>query len=662
MSERPPSAGNTEFKRWAERLNDYLVRNKSKLSYYLAGQSAHDDGVLLWDASNSQVVVSSNGSWVPLTGSGGGGSITNYLRDDADDSTNFRLTMGGLTVDTDTLYVDSVNHEVGIGTTSPSEKLEVVGNVEATEFIGDLRGAVVFKAQAGEALTKGDVVYISGISGNTTVVSKADANVGAKMPAFGLAAKTVSINSALEVYTFGTLSGLDTSSYTEGDELFVSTTAGVLTSIAPTGEGSQIQKMGKVTRSHASSGSIKIMGAGRSNDTPNLDDGNFFLGNASNIATSASFSAAVADATTGKADTAGDTFTGDVIISSTNNLTVGELHSITGNGARNVISGYENTVSGSNNNVSGQENTVGAQVGLTTGYQNTVSSSGDRGITGGYNNFVYGQNSLVVGNSNTIGSSAHNCVVSGFDNSLSGSHCFSVGYQCEVGSATQWFSTALGYQTKSLGNASFTGGRAWYDGSTKYTQVDADAGFAYGSATRVYDNAASSVALGTLTQCGEPPAAGRPTASQSMAIGYKSRAYRDNSFAGGNQSYSFGDTSFSFGNGAVASNGFSNIALGRGITTPVSSGAATTIGAVSVGQWNEYAVTTEQHFSVGTGTSDGLRYTSMYVGPRSSADSGIVMQALKDSANYANDSAAAIGGVPLGGLYRSSGYVKIRMT
>ena len=654
---RPPAlAGNVNT--WAERLNDWLVRNKSKLGYYLAGQSAAEEGVLLWDADNSRLVVSSNGSWVAV--SGGGGSITNYLRDDADDSTNFRLTMGGLTVDTDTLYVDSVNNEVGIGTTNPSEKLEVVGNVEATEFIGDLRGAVVFKALAGEALTKGDVVYISGISGQTTVVSKADANDAAKMPAFGLAAKTVSSSAALEVYTFGTLSGLDTSSYTEGDELFVSTTAGVLTSTAPTGEGSQIQKMGKVTRSHASSGSIKIMGAGRTNATPNLNDGNFFLGNASNIATSASFSAAVANATTGKADTAGDTFTGDVIISGTNNLEVGELHSVTG--SRNVVSGYENTVSGDNNNVSGQDNTVSAQVGLTTGYQNTVSSSADRGITGGFSNAVYGSNSLVVGNSNSLGSVANNCVASGYNNTINGSHCLSVGYQCQVGSATQWFSTALGYQTKALANTAFTGGRAWYDGSTKYTQVEADAGFAYGSATRVYDNAASSVALGTLTQCGEPPATGRPTASQSMAIGYKSRAYRDNSFAGGNQSYSFGDTSFSFGNGAVASNGFSNIALGRGITTPVSSGAATTIGAVSVGQWNEYAVTTEQHFSVGTGTSDGLRYTSMYVGPRSSADSGIVMQALKDSAHYDTDTLAGNAGVPIGGLYRYYSYVRIRMS
>ena len=32
---------------------------------------------------------------------------------------------GGLTIDTDTLYVDSVNHRVGIGTTSPESKMEI---------------------------------------------------------------------------------------------------------------------------------------------------------------------------------------------------------------------------------------------------------------------------------------------------------------------------------------------------------------------------------------------------------------------------------------------------------------------------------------------------------------------------------------------------------
>ena len=157
------------------------------------------------------------------------------------------------------------------------------GDAEFTGFIlGDVKGAVTFAAQAGEALSKGDAVYISGISGNTTVVSKADADDATKMPAFGIAAAAASINSAVNIYTFGELSGIDTSSFSEGDELFVSTTAGVLTDTAPTGESSAIQKIAKVTRSDASAGSIFISGAGRSNAVPNLDDGDIFIGNASN--------------------------------------------------------------------------------------------------------------------------------------------------------------------------------------------------------------------------------------------------------------------------------------------------------------------------------------------------------------------------------------------
>jgi hypothetical protein len=206
---------------------------------------------------------------------------------------------------------------IGVGTTTPGELVDVVGNVQAVEFIGSLRGAVLFKAKAGEALTKGDVVYISGISGNITVVSKADANDGSKMPAFGLVKETASSQSACEVYTFGTFQGLDTSSYTEGTELFVSTTAGGLTDTPPSGESSLIQKIAKVTRSHASAGSIKVIGAGRTNATPNLNNGNIFIGNASNQASTASLSSYLAP----YAPIASPTFTGTVTVSGDLNVT-----------------------------------------------------------------------------------------------------------------------------------------------------------------------------------------------------------------------------------------------------------------------------------------------------------------------------------------------------
>ena len=179
-----------------------------------------------------------------------------------------------------------------------NDGIEVTGDVEADEFIGDLRGAVLFIAQAGEALTKGDVVYISGISGTTTVVSKADNDAAGKMPAFGLVNADASLNASCEVVTFGTLSGIDTSSYSEGDELYVSQFPAGLQNTKPAGESRQVQKIAKVTRSHATAGSVKVIGAGRVNDTPNLDNGNIFIGNSSNEVTTVSLSSEI--------ETAGD--------------------------------------------------------------------------------------------------------------------------------------------------------------------------------------------------------------------------------------------------------------------------------------------------------------------------------------------------------------------
>ena len=44
------------------------------------------------------------------------------------------------------------------------------------------------------------------------------------------------------------------------------------------------QNIGKVQRSHATSGSIKVGGAGRTNDVPNLNEGNVFIGDATGCA------------------------------------------------------------------------------------------------------------------------------------------------------------------------------------------------------------------------------------------------------------------------------------------------------------------------------------------------------------------------------------------
>lgn len=165
-----------------------------------------------------------------------------------------------------------------------NQTLDTTSDVEFNKVNSVLDGAIQFTAknESGATLTKGTVVYISGVSGNTPLVDKADANDASKMPAFGIVAEDANNNSNVNVFTFGTLSGLDTSAFSAGDTLYVSTTAGELTNTAPAGSSSLLQNIGRVIRSDASAGSIKVGGAGRTNAVPNLDAGYIFYGNDSN--------------------------------------------------------------------------------------------------------------------------------------------------------------------------------------------------------------------------------------------------------------------------------------------------------------------------------------------------------------------------------------------
>ena len=160
-------------------------------------------------------------------------------------------------------------------------------------FTGHLDGYMEFQAQAGENLAKGDVVYVSGNAGNVPVVSKARANSTATMPGFGVATQTINSGNQGFICTQGLITGIDTSSFTAGDTLYVSSdTSGGLANTAPTGESNRIQNIGRVVRS-SSGGSVLVGGAGRFNATNALDSGNIFIGNSSNAAVTANLEVSI---------------------------------------------------------------------------------------------------------------------------------------------------------------------------------------------------------------------------------------------------------------------------------------------------------------------------------------------------------------------------------
>jgi hypothetical protein len=143
-------------------------------------------------------------------------------------------------------------------------------------------GALTFKAKnaSGSSIAQGVPVAINGVSGDVPTVIPADASTSA-MPAFGLTAASVNNNAEVQIITFGNLSNVATNTFSAGSTLYVNDGGG-LSATAPTGSGSKIQNIGRVVRSHADSGVIKVGGAGRTNATPNLDEGYFFVGDANN--------------------------------------------------------------------------------------------------------------------------------------------------------------------------------------------------------------------------------------------------------------------------------------------------------------------------------------------------------------------------------------------
>ena len=63
MSEQLPRPTGGTWQTWANRLLQYLQRTRSILRTKLTGDSASEDGILLWDRTYEWPVVSKNGEW-----------------------------------------------------------------------------------------------------------------------------------------------------------------------------------------------------------------------------------------------------------------------------------------------------------------------------------------------------------------------------------------------------------------------------------------------------------------------------------------------------------------------------------------------------------------------------------------------------------------------
>ena len=149
-------------------------------------------------------------------------------------------------------------------------------------FIGDINGAVQqeVKNNTGAQLDRGKAVYLTGTAtGATPHVALADNSNASLMPVIGIVKNNIPDTENGEIVTSGEVN-IGTHGFAQGSDLFVNGT-GDLQVTAPTGEGNLVQKIGKVV----SSTHIIVQGAFRTNATPNLNENNIFIGNATNQAT-----------------------------------------------------------------------------------------------------------------------------------------------------------------------------------------------------------------------------------------------------------------------------------------------------------------------------------------------------------------------------------------
>lgn len=113
------------------------------------------------------------------------------------------------------------------------------------------------KNSSGTTMTKGTVVYISGVDGNTPVVSRAIANSDATSAfTIGVCAESINDGNTGWILTNGLLAGYDFSTYSVGDILYLSgTNAGEFTTTKPQAPTHYV-RIGEVVKATASGEAI----------------------------------------------------------------------------------------------------------------------------------------------------------------------------------------------------------------------------------------------------------------------------------------------------------------------------------------------------------------------------------------------------------------------
>lgn len=230
----------------------YLTTNGTALSWASVAGGLSYQGT--WNAStNTPTLASSTGTngYYYIVATAGSTNLNGITDWQVGDWLLFNGSVWQKIDQSETLqFVTSTDTSVTVTTTGSTADLAVYSSPRLVSTI---------RNETGATLTKGTVVYISGASGNKATVSKAIATSDStSAQTFALVLADISNNNNGTAILAGEISGLDTSAFTNGTQLYLSsTTAGAYTSTkqyAP----NHLVYVGVVTRSHVNQGSIEV--------------------------------------------------------------------------------------------------------------------------------------------------------------------------------------------------------------------------------------------------------------------------------------------------------------------------------------------------------------------------------------------------------------------
>jgi uncharacterized delta-60 repeat protein len=355
---------------------------------------------------------------------------------------------------------------------------------------------------------------------------------------------------------------------------------------------------------------------------------------------------------------------------STGNVFIGSTAGYSAKAEQNIYIGESAGFS----NISGRYNVA---IGHQAGYNNKVDLNTFIGFQSGFQNTSGSGNTFVgerTGESNTIGN--NNSFFggsSGRENSVGNNNTFigqNAGQQNTSGSSNTFVGSQAGSYTTTGGNNTFVGDQAGILNTLGYSNAFFGDNSGYRNTT-AYENTFIGSFSGYENKTGVENTFVGTSAGQNNGVG------SDNTYIGhraGNSNIS-GSNNTLVGNSAGfnITSGSDNTFFGKNAGYYISNGSSAVSGSnrsVFIGtnvKSNGHDETNQiviGYDAVGNGTNTvtigNNDITDTYLKGTLRASTAILAQ-VSSSYNFADDAAAATGGVPLGGLYHTSGTIKIRL-